>query len=332
MYKELLFEKGRSVMKSRTKVWLIIATSLVLIGGILFAGIMTNLDWDFNKLSTDKFVTNTYLINEVFDDIRIESDTADILFVLSDGDECRVECYEEAKHTITIKDNTLVIESTPKEHWYDNVGISFDTPKITVYLPKAEYAALFIKGSTGDVEITKDFDFNDVDISLSTGDVTFNASASEMIKIKTSTGDIWLENISTRALDLSVSTGEITVSGVNCEGDVKVVVSTGKSKITDTRCKSLISSGDTGDISLDNVIATQKLLIERSTGDVKFNRCDAAEVYVKTDTGDVSGTMLSDKVFITETDTGRVNVPNSITGGRCEITTDTGDIKIAVNN
>jgi len=40
--------------------------------------------------------------------------------------------------------------------------------------------------------------------------------------------------------------------------------------------------------------------------------------------------LLTDKVFITKTDTGSINVPDSITGGRCEIKTDTGDIKITV--
>ena len=40
--------------------------------------------------------------------------------------------------------------------------------------------------------------------------------------------------------------------------------------------------------------------------------------------------VLSAKVFITETDTGKVEVPKSVTGGRCEIETDTGDIQITV--
>ena len=70
--------------------------------------------------------------------------------------------------------------------------------------------------------------------------------------------------------------------------------------------------------------------IERSTGDVRFTDCDAAEICVKTDTGDVTGSLLSDKVFITNTDTGSVNVPETISGGKCEIITDTGDIKITI--
>ena len=319
-------------MRTGTKVWLVIAAALVLLGCILFAGVMSKLNWDFTKLSTVQYETNTYEVSDAFDGISIDTDTADIVFALSGNGKCRVECHEEekAKHFVAVEDNTLVIKMVNRKSWYEYIGVNFGSPKITIYLPLTEYASLLIDGDTSDVEIPKNFTFKDVHISLSTGVVYFGASASEKIKIKTSTGDIRVENISAGTLDLSVSTGKVTVSSVTCQGDVTVGVSTGKADLTDISCKSLTSSGNTGDISLVNVIAAERFSIERSTGDVKFNSCDAAAIYVKTDTGDVNGTLLSDKVFITETDTGSINVPNSITGGRCEITTDTGDIKMKV--
>ena len=209
--------------------------------------------------------------------------------------------------------------------------MNFNTSKITVYLPKAEYAALFIKESTGKVEIPKDFKFSGVDISLSTGDVQFFASASELIKIKTSTGDIRIDNILAGDIELSVSTGKVTVSDVTCNGDIKINVSTGRMNITDTKCQNIISNGSTGSVSLKNAIAAEKFSIERSTGGVKFESCDADEIFVKTNTGDVRGSLLTDKVFITQTDTGSVDVPKTVTGGRCEISTDTGDIIIKIN-
>lgn len=115
---------------------------------------------------------------------------------------------------------------------------------------------------------------------------------------------------------------------MTCNGGITVGVSTGKAALTDIACKSVTSSGSTGDIYLKNVIAAEKLSIERSTGNVKFDRSDAAEIFVKTNTGNVTGSLLTDKVFITQTDTGDVSVPKTVTGGRCEIKTDTGDIKI----
>lgn len=322
-------------MRTRTKVWLIIAASFMLIGSILFAGVMTTLGWDFMKLSTVTYETNTYKISEAFDGISINTDTADIVFVLSNNGNCTVECHEEAnaKHSVTVEDGTLTVELIDERSVYDfigHIGLNFGSPKITVYLPKTEYTNLLINGNTGDVEAPDDFLFKDADISLSTGDAEFFASASERIKIKTSTGDICVENISAGSLDLTVSTGKVTVSGVTCKGDITVGVSTGKTDLAAVQCKNLISSGNTGDISLDNVIATEKFSIKRTTGNVKFNGCDAAEIDAEVDTGSVTGSLLTDKVFITQTDTGSVNVPKTATGGRCEITTDTGDIKITI--
>ena len=319
-------------MNKATKRWLVTAASLVLIGCIIFTVVMSLLKWDFTKLSTVKYETNTYEIIKEFNSISITTDTADIIFAVSDDGKCRVKCYEQenAKNSVAAQEGTLAITLIDERSVYDYIGINFGSPKITVYLPKAEYASLLINESTGNIVIPNDFDFEDVDISLSTGDVDFCASAAELIRIKTSSGDIRVENLSTGSLALSVSTGEVTATGVTCEGDLTVGVSTGKTYLTNLTCRNVLSNGNTGDISLKNVIAVEKFSIKRSTGDVAFDKCDAAEIFVETDTGGVTGSLLTEKVFITETSTGRIDVPSTTTGGRCEICTDTGDITIEV--
>lgn len=319
-------------MHRKMKIWLVIGVFLVAAGVILFAVAMMECNWDFTKLDTGKYQTNSYVINEAFSNISMRTDTADISFVTSEDGNCKVVCYEteKVKHAIDVQDDVLTIYVVDQREWHEYIGINAGTPKITVYLPQTQYAALCIKESTGDIEIPKDFTFESMDILSSTGDVTNYASASEEIKIKTSTGDISVENICAETLDLSVSTGRVRVAGTVCEGDVHINVSTGKTEVADVKCKNLVSDGDTGDISLKNVIAAETFSIQRSTGDLKLNACDAAEIFIETDTGDITGSLLTDKVFLTQTDTGDVDVPKTTTGGRCEITTDTGDIKITV--
>ena len=197
-------------------------------------------------------------------------------------------------------------------------------------MPAGEYGDLGIDSDTGDVQISAEFKFASMDIRESTGKVTNCASVTGTMQIKTSTGDITVEKVSAGAMELAVSTGRIIVRDVSCQGDVTVNVSTGKAGLTNVECRNLISDGGTGDLSLDNVIAAEAFSIERSTGDVDFEGCDAAEITVTTDTGDIRGSLLSDKVFIAETDTGRVDVPHTTTGGKCELTTDTGNIKISI--
>lgn len=319
-------------MRKDNKSWIRIAASLFAVGLIIFAGAMVALDFDFSKLSTVKYEKNTYEISEDFSKISIDTDTTEIEFVLSDKKQCKIVCFEDekVKHSATVKGGTLTIGTVDTRKWYDCIGFSFGESKMTVYLPKTEYASLLIKGSTGDIEIPKDFEFDTVDISASTGDVDCYASASEWMKIKLSTGAVCVENVSVGTLDLSVTTGGVTVSSINCEGDMKVAVSTGKTKLTDISCKNVMSTGSAGGIILKNVIAAGNLSIERSTGAVILEGSDAAQIYVKTSTGSVKGALLSEKIFITETGTGSVNVPKTVTGGKCEIKTSTGDIQIGI--
>lgn len=320
-------------MKRAMKIWLVIGIVLILIGCAVFGGVMMTLDWDFSKLSTDHFETNEHTVGEDFHSISVETKTAAVLLVPSEDGACRVVCHEKTKvrHSVAVTDGVLTVQAVDTRKWYEHISLfEFASPQITVYLPLEAYTSLTVKGSTGAVELPANFEFERIDVSVSTGKITCRASASVGAKLSTSTGEIDVQNASFGALELSVSTGDVTVSGVACTGDVSIGVSTGKANLTDVTCKNLVSKGDTGDISLKNVIALERFSIERDTGDVKFDGCDAAELFVKTDTGDVVGSLLTEKVFITKTDTGRIKVPSSVTGGRCEITTDTGNIQISV--
>ena len=295
------------------KIWLIIATSLIVVGGILFVVGMTGKKWDFSKLSTEKYETNFSLVSEEFKQISIKVETADISVVPVEDATCKIVFYEheKVKHLATVSDETLTISVVDQRQWYDHIGISVSSPKIIIYLPEKEYASLNIKGSTGNVEILNDIQTENVDISISTGNIT-------------------LQNLTVDKMSLSVSTGDIKVSSVDCEREVKLKGETGKTTLSDIQCGSLYSKASTGKAVLSNVIATDVFLVERSTGDVKFEGCDAGEIQIKTSTGKVAGSLLSEKNFFAHTSTGKINVPKTTTGGKCAITTSTGDIKVEI--
>ena len=320
-------------MKKAVKIWLIVAASLVVGGSLIFVGVMMALNWDFLRLSTVKYETNEYIIYDDFKDISIYTDTADIVFVSSENGVHKVVCDEnrKQKHTVSVENSILFIGESNDKKWYDYIGIVTRAPKVTVYLPAGEYGSLSVSSSTGDLEMPQDFGFESMDVRKSTGNITSYASVLGAVKMRTSTGHITLANLSAGSLELKGLTGRIEASGITCEGNVKIEVDTGKAYLTEVACKNLESEGDTGDLTMKNVIASEKFLIERATGDVYFEGCDAAEIFVETDTGDVKGTLLSEKVFVVRTDTGRIDVPKTVSGGVCEIETDTGNVKITVN-
>jgi DUF4097 and DUF4098 domain-containing protein YvlB len=318
-------------MSKFTKIWLIIAASLVIIGAIIFAGVMTVFKWDFRNFSTLKQETNTYEISESYKNISIITDTANITFIPTDAEKTSVICkeHQNLNHSVTIKDGTLTIELTDSRKWYQYFG-NFGGTSIEIYIPQQECGALSVRNSTGKIDIRKGFSFESIELVGSTGDTYCSSSASGKININRSTGDIHLEGISADSLELSCKTGKIYISSVNVANDINISTTTGDKKLNDITCKNLTSKGSTSDITLSDVVAESSFNIKTDTGDVKFDGCDAAEIFVKTDTGKVTGSLLSDKIFFANTDTGKVDVPKSLTGGRCEITTDTGDISISI--
>ena len=318
-------------MKKGTKIWLVTAFSLVLVGCIIFGGVMAMLKWDFSKLTTETLEKKEYRISEAYRNISVVTNAADVEFLLSEKDETTVSCYEKQgnTHSVSVKDGTLEIKVEDTRKWYDHIRLQFEMPKITVYLPQGEYGDLSIKATAGDLEMPKGPVFQSVNLELDAGDVDFGASVSNEVKIKATTGDISVKNTSAGSLDFAVTSGDVTVSDVRCE-DATIRVTTGDTHLSGITCKSVVSVGNTGEILLDHVVAEEKLSIKRKTGDVKLVSSDAGEIYVETNTGDVSGSLLSEKVFIAKTNTGSVDVPKTSVGGRCEIVTTTGDIKLSI--
>lgn len=285
-------------MSRKAKIWLLIATILVVVGCIIFGG------------AASKMETREHAISDTYENISITIDTADVIFVPTSG-ETKVVCFEQEKvtHSVCVENGTLTIKTVDARKWYEYIGIFLKQPTVTVYLPVQAFSALTVKGSTGDVTLPKEYSFETIDIAISTGDVLCEAST-DSIKLRTSTGDITVKNATANAVDLQVSTGRTTLENL--------------------RCGELIAKGSTGDITLTDVVASGYFTIERSTGDVKFDGCDAAQIEVSTDTGNVTGSLLTEKVFIAKADTGNVSVPETTSGGKCKITTDTGNIKITI--
>ena len=300
-------------MNKARKKWLIIAAILTISGLVIFAGAMAALDFDFLKLSTTKYETKTYEVEGNFDKISIDENVADIVFENSNDESCKVVCSEAEKirHSVAVKNGTLIIGIEDDRKWYDYIGVSFGNSKMTVYLPQSEYASLFINTDTGNVDIPKHFTFNELNFKSDTGNMDCLANISDTIKIESDTGNI-------------------DISSVVSKCSINIKTSTGSIKLTDVECTNFTAGSDTGNIFLVNVVAADSFNMESDTGNVKLKGSDAANLSIKTDTGNIIGTLLSEKVFIAGSSTGKVEVPKTVTGGKCEIITDTGNIIIDI--
>lgn len=298
-------------MARKTKIWLIVALSLILAGGILFTGVMMALNWDFGNLSTMQFEENTYEITSDFSDINIMTDTADVTFYHAKDGKTTVVCYEHEKvtHEVAVIGGALTVAVKDTRNWYEHIGINFKQPKIKVYLPQEAYGKLRLNTTTGDMLISGGFTFEKVDVSARTGDVFCWASAEEKINVEVTTGNIRLQETSAQSVELIATTGDIRMENVRaCNTELHL---------------------STGDVYMRNVVLDGELSVRGTTGSIRMYECDAKSVYIKLNTGDVGCNFLSPKAVHAYTNTGSVDYPPDVTGEPCEITTTTGNIRVS---
>ena len=275
------------------KIWLIVAGVLILVGCLLLSCVMNSIKWNFTKLATSQYETNRYEFSEAWENLSIETETANVILKPATDGKTSVVCDEQenARHAVTVKDGTLEIRLVDQRKWYEHIGLNFHSPKITLYIPQSRCGNLTVESTTGDVEVAEGFQFDRVALTLTTGDIR-------------------LQKLTAEALDLELTTGDV--------------------QLTDTNCKTLNIEGTTGKMVLKNVIAAEKLTLELSTGSIRFDGCDAGEISAQTSTGSITGSLLTPKIFYAESNTGKVTVPRTTTGGICELTTNTGSIKITL--
>ncbi|MBQ7475680.1 MAG: DUF4097 family beta strand repeat protein [Clostridia bacterium] len=316
------------------KVFTVVAVILLAAGAAVFAYAFAAAGFDFSKLGTAKYETNTYAADGKFERIVIDAKESDVTLKPSADGKFSVVCFEreKMKHSASVEDGTLRIGCDDRREWYDFLTFFRKTASMTVYLPAESYESLVIEGDTGSVDIPGDFSFGGIDVRVAVGRVFCGASASGTIRLKTSTGDVRIGGVKAGEIELFASTGKIEASDVECGTGFSAMVSTGKITISDLSCKKLESKGSTGRITLENVTASDAFDIERSTGDVRLDDCDANEIRIVTSTGGISGTLKTGKEFRTKTSTGRVVVPDSAEGGECVLTTSTGNIEISVKD
>ena len=307
----------------------ITALSLCAAGILLVTVALFAINFDFSRLDTNEYTSKTYTIEEGFFSISANMDTTDIQFLPSDDGTCRVVCEQmnlAAPITAEVLDNQLYITQENFQNWYDNIGFSFKSAKVTVYLPYSS-CKLSLKGSTCDVIINEALTFSKVDVEISTGDIECYAQVSSTLSLKASTGSIRCLNAHCTEITLKTSTGSI--QAIDLDGlIVDVRATTGNIQITHCDATSMTVHTTTGNVQFKYTFHGN-LNTNTNNGDVSFMNCNGDHLYITTRTGDVTGTFSRRMVFFYETNTGNVDVEKYDVGGKCEVVTDTGNIELS---
>lgn len=355
-------------MKTAKKISILLAVGLIVGGLAVSLAAFVMMRGDITKMNSMTFTKNTYTVKDNFENIHIEAAEADVRFALSETGECYVDCIEGEKiyHTVEVKDDTLTILRVDNRKWYEYIGVYWGRMEITLHLPQTEYEKLYIRTLSGDIEITDQYRFHDAEVYDTSGNIHFSADVKNELNAKTVSGILTVRGVKPNRITAGSTSGDVTLFSIAAES-LSVNATSGNLFLTDVLCGELTTGNTSGDTVLTNVNAgsmksesvsgeiklTQcdgKTLKTRTTsgdtvlsdvnagsmegssvsGEIELTQCDAETLKFKTSSGDVFGTLLSDKIFATNTSSGSIHVPNTTTGGICEITTVSGDVRITI--
>ncbi len=319
-------------MKRSTKIILITAVCLIVAGTAVCFAAPAFFDFEFDNLLAHGTV-KVYEPGDGFDRIEVYTAESDILLMPSEDGICRVRCRESEKlfHTVSVSGGALVIEQKDTREWYDMIGFLSPETDITVYLPENVYESLILSSKSGKITVPDGFTFGSAGVSALSGDVRFEADTKGLLEAETSSGSLTVRGTEADKMNLGTVSGDLHVDSARASELIASALS-GEIEISASGFGSLGVSITSGDISMSDTVVDGDLSAVSTSGDVKLFGCDAKSLLIKTVSGDASGTLLSEKVFITETSSGRVNVPETLSGGKCKIITTSGDIDFDIKN
>ncbi len=320
-------------MKTAKKVIIILSVVLVVAGLIVATVSFAMVDFDIKKLSSVAYTTESYQIDEPFKKIDIDRTSAQINFEISDTSYCYVECYgvEQAQSDVRVENETLKIHRSQYKDGYKKFGVFFEEETVTVYLPLNKYKELDINVYTGYIKIPQRLSFDDIKITTETAAVDFLSSDSGEVKIETVSGEVYVGNAKADKLEIQTQIAAITVDGTQVKDELEIETTTGEVTLENVDCDELEIDAEIGETYLTRVTATDKFSLYSAGGDITLNDCDAKEIKARTTTGDFTASLLSDKTYSVQTRTGEVDIPETSRGGKCQVETGSGDVRISVS-
>ena len=313
------------------KTLFIFATLFILVGIIGFVGILGSNGWDFSILDTSDYETETTCIEGSFTDIVVDTKKANVTFLPSVDDVCRISVKRmaESSYTTSLENGTLTVFGKDQRPFYKRI-LSWGNEEVTVYLPKDAYESLTVKISTGDIKIYCGSSFETLTLKTTTGDVETNSDAKD-ISIRATTGDVEVRACRAESLNVTATTGNVSIRSFTAEKLIQIDLTTGDTELEDVNAEELSITATTGDTELSSVYVQGSLRIKCTTGDVDIVNSDAGEVFIKATTGEVDVGFRTDKIVYATSSTGKIDVPELQSGGICEIETTTGSITVTIN-
>lgn len=301
-------------MKSSKKTVICAAILLVAAGVFLLLMAMAMGKGNWKELKTVGYEEKTFPVSGKVNDIQISDSESGVKILPSGDGTCKVICPEKTDgsvyHTVEVRDGVLTVQRHDERKWFQFIGVNLYIGGVEVYLPEGEYGALTASSTAGSISVADGLTFESADLKSISGSIRMLSQVEQELNAESASGSVRVENASPENLYAKSSSGRIELSHI--------------------RGGSVTAKATAGKITLMDVIAKDTLSAQNISGGVALEGCDGGTIRIASTSGSGKGTLLSDKIFITDTGSGRISVPRSTEGGECEITTTSGSIHIEI--
>ena len=264
-------------MKKGKIIALIVAGVLVIAGIFL---VVMGLSLAKSKPKERTLNQQEILIQESFESIQINTKDCDVSVLPHEGTACvTIREMDGVNHSVLVEAGVLKIQMNDQRKWTDYVGIfhvfdNWESMKMTVYLPAAEYASVQVRTETGDITLGQEPFFAAMTLRSETGDISCVGVMGDVLDCMTSTGDISVQNSAPNRTKLHSDTGDLHVQGVAGD-EIHLKTNTGEVIGKKSSARMVTCSSDTGDVELEGVLVEDYLQIFTNTGEVGIENCDA---------------------------------------------------------
>ena len=270
-------------------------------------------------------------ISERFENVRVETVSADVRFRVGGSDTCIVEYKGPSRMRCTaeVKNGTLTVAEKPARRWPFGLWGLFGTHRVevTVFLPERQYDELSIETASGDIEAPSGGVFRELSVSSTSGDQILDGVEADSLTAQSTSGNVSVQNSRLGSLDVSTTSGDQKAASTDIAGHAGFEAVSGNISVQNGSFGSLAVSTTSGDQDIASAAVDGHASFSAVSGNISLLASDAGSLEFSTTSGDVCTELLTPKEYITETTSGDVSVPVSAPGaGRCSVTTVSGDI------
>ncbi len=316
-------------MKKAKKIAIIVAVSMVVVGIVTTVGTLASVDFDMTEVNTKEWVTNTYTIEDNFNNISVQGGDAAVCLVPSADGICKVVCTENdvVYNEIAVVDNTLTIERIDNTKWYHNIGIVWEEIQITVYLPETEYENLSINNTSGRLEVPTGFAFAEAKVVNNSGRTSFMADVQGALVVENTSGSIYVGENTLGSLSVNGTSGRAEVTSVCAEGDVNVKTSSGKIDISEVECASMAAENSSGSIYISTVSATGDMEVKGTSGSIHITDVDVdGDMAVNATSGGLNLENVECTNLTAENNSGKISCTSVVASGDINLENSSGGI------